>query len=62
MPQHGLKSLKSTSLNLKEQVPCLSFEVHFKVVKKLVVLDCYYIVVADYLSDLGRRVRLVSVR
>jgi hypothetical protein len=62
MSQHSYKSLKSTSLNLKEQVSYLSFKVYFKVVEKLVVLDCCYIVVIYYLSYLGCCVRLVGVR
>ena len=62
MLQHSLKSFKGTSLNLKEQVSCLSLKVYFKVVKKLIILDYSSAVVINYLSDLGCRMRLVSVR
>jgi hypothetical protein len=61
MLQHSLKRLKSISLNLTEQVSCLSFKIYFVIVKELIVLDYYYVIVIDYLSDLDYRVRLVSV-
>jgi hypothetical protein len=40
---------------------CLSLKVHFVIVKELIVLDYYCVVVVDYLSNLGCRVRLVGV-
>jgi hypothetical protein len=42
-------------------VSYLFLKVYFVIVKELIILDYYYIVVVDYLSYLGCRVRLVSV-